>query len=123
MNDEDRRETQRKEFEEYKGEMRDEVKEIKDSIFDIRTNQAIEHTDTLAILTVVTALHERLDGFDKVLFKGNGRRSILETLAVHSSWLRGLGAVSVLIIGGMVVAYFNLSAAPAVVAVEVTSKG
>jgi len=121
MNDEERREAQRKEFEEYKGEMRGEVKEIKESIFDISRNQAIEHTDTLAILTVVNALHERLDEFDKVLFKGNGRLSILETLAVHTSWLRGLGAVCVLIIAGLVIGYFQLTAAPPIVAVEVMS--
>ena len=121
MNDEERRETQRKEFEEYKGEMRDEVKEIKDSIFDISRNQAIAQKDTTAILTVVTSLHKRLDEFDKVIFKGNGRLSILETLAVHSSWIKLWGTVSVLIIAGIVVGYFQLSAAPPIVAVEVIS--
>jgi len=121
MNDEQRREEQRKEFETYKVKMHDEVKEIKDSIFAISRNQAIAQTDTKAVLTVISSLHARLDAMDKVLFKGNGRLSILETLAVHTSWLRGLGAVCVLIIAGIIVGYFQLSAAPPVVAVEVTN--
>jgi len=114
---------QRKEWDDFKTDMREEVKAINISIADINKNQELAQKDTGAILTVVNSLHKRLDEFDKVIFKGNGRLSVLETLAVHSSWLRGLGAVCVLIISGMVVAYFNLSAAPPVVDVNITSQG
>jgi len=130
MSDEERRVEQRKEFKEYKDKMDGKVdkidgrfEKIEGSIASIDKNQALTQADTKASLTVLSALHDRLDEFDKVLFKGNGRLSILETLAVHSSWLKWWGGVTMLIIASLVVGYFNLSAAPPIVAVEVTSKG
>ena len=114
---------QKEEWKEYKVEMRSEVKEvredvkeIKESINNINYNQGLAQKDIEAILKVSEELC-------RVVYKDNGQPSIMARLVQHATWIKIYGTIIVLIVGGIITGYHKLTAAPPIVAVEVTSKG
>lgn len=95
--------------------------ELKREVNELAKQVGFMGKDIKIMLGMFEASHKRQDEFEKVLYKGNGKPPILSVLAVHSSWIKWWGGVTMAIIVSIAIAYFQLSAAPPVVTVDVTS--
>jgi len=107
---------QRKEWSDFKEDMRGEVKQLSDQII-------VMGKDIKTLLGMAEDSKDAYDDLVQTIYKGNGKPSIMERLATHATCFKIYGALILLVVGAMVTGYVKLSAAPPVVAVEVTSKG
>lgn len=103
-----------KEWSSFKTQMRGEVKRLSDQ-------NIIMGKDIKTLLTMAEESKKMYDDLVQTIYKGNGKPSIMERLATHATCFKIYGGIIFLIVGGMATAYFQLSAAPPVVAIDFTS--
>jgi len=100
------------EWMDYKKEMRKEVKRLSN-------HNIIMGKDIKTLLAMAEEFKKAHDDLIVDIYKGPA--SIMTRLARHDVWIGIGGLLFITIAGAMATAYVNLTAAPPIVAVEVTS--